>query len=64
MSDATIAALLTERTGYVARNLPDRVKAVDEELARLGYKVAPEKATAPEPRTTSAPKPRGRKAGA
>lgn len=57
-----IDALLREREGYVARGLPDRVKAVDAELAALGHKVAPEKATAPAPETTAAPKPRGRKA--
>jgi len=62
MSDATIASLLTERAGYVARGKTDRVKAVDAELAALGHKVAPEKATAPAPETTAAPKPRGRKA--
>lgn len=64
MSDAMIAALLEERRGYVARNLPERVKLVDAQLAALGHKVAPERATAPQPETTSAPKPRGRKAGA
>lgn len=57
-----IDALLREREGYVARGLPDRVKAVDAELVKLGHKVAPEKATAPAPETTSAPKARGRKA--
>lgn len=57
-----IDALLREREGYVARGLADRVRAVDAELAALGYKVAPEKATAPAPQTTAAPKARGRKA--
>lgn len=60
----TIAALLTERSGYVARGLTDRVKLVDAELAALGHKATPEKATAPEAQTTAAPKPRGRKATA
>jgi len=64
MSDALIAALLDERRGYVARGLSDRVKLVDAELAALGHKGAPEKATAPEARTTAAPKPRARKASA
>ena len=64
MSDAIIAALLEERRGYVARNLPDRVKLVDAQLAALGHKIAPERATAPEPRTMTEPKPRGRKASA
>lgn len=62
MSDAMIAALLEERRGYAARGLTDRVKLVDAQLAALGHKAAPERATAPEPRTTAAPKPRGRKA--
>lgn len=62
MSDAIIAALLEERRGYVARGLTNRVKAVDAELAALGHKVAPEKATAPKAETTAAPKPRSRKA--
>ena len=60
----TIAALLEERRGYVVRNLPDRVKAVDEQLARLGYKApaAPSTAQAPAPEKAVAPKPtRGRK---
>lgn len=34
----TIAALKRERSGYVARGLFDRVKAVDGELKRLGHK--------------------------
>ena len=61
-----IAAYLEERRGYVARNLPERVKLVDAELARLGYKVAPEAAVqAPAPERATQPKPsRGRKAGA
>lgn len=62
----TIAALLEERRGYVIRNLPERVKAVDAELARLGHRVAPESATqAPAPERATQPKPsRGRKASA
>lgn len=64
MSDAMIAALLEERRGYVARGLTDRVKLVDAQLAALGHKAAPERATAPEPRTMAEPKPRGRKASA
>jgi len=46
--DPMIAALLRERAGYVAFGKPDRVKAVDAELKRRGYK---------EP--TKAPKGRG-----
>lgn len=62
----TIAALLDERRGYVARGLSDRVKAVDEQLARLGHRVAPEAAVqAPAPERATQPKPsRGRKATA
>lgn len=36
--EATIQALLVERAGYVQRNLPARVKAVDQALEALGYK--------------------------
>jgi hypothetical protein len=36
-TDAQIAALLRERVGYVRYDKPDRVKAVDAELERLGY---------------------------
>ena len=32
-----IEALLEERRGYVMRNLPDRIKAVDAALRELGY---------------------------
>ena len=62
----TIAALLEERRGYVARGLSDRVKAVDEQLARLGHRVAPKAAVqAPAPERATQPKPsRGRKATA
>ena len=61
-----IAAYLDERRGYVARGLTERVKLVDAELARLGYKVAPEAAVqAPAPERATQPKPsRGRKASA
>jgi len=37
-NDQMIAALLAERVGYVRRNLPARIKAVDDALAALGYK--------------------------
>lgn len=65
-AQAEIDALLDERRGYVMRGLPDRVKAVDEQLARLGHRVAPEAAVkAPAPERAAQPKPtRGRKAGA
>jgi hypothetical protein len=32
-----IEALLQERAGYALRNLPSRIKAVDEALRELGY---------------------------
>ncbi len=35
---AYILALMYERKGYIARNLPDRVKAVEDELQRVGAK--------------------------
>lgn len=37
--DAVVAGLLTEREGYIARGLDDRVAAVDAELKRLGAAV-------------------------
>ena len=66
-AQAEIDALLEERRGYVIRGLADRVKAVDEQLARLGHKAAPAPSTAQAPAAERAvaPKPsRGRKAGA
>ncbi|WFF07248.1 hypothetical protein O7622_01205 [Micromonospora sp. WMMD1076] len=39
--ETLIAALRRERAGYVQRNLPDRVAAVDAELSRLGVDPAP-----------------------
>lgn len=39
MSHAFITALLAERHGYVMRNLPERVAAVDARLASLGHQV-------------------------
>ena len=64
--DDIVAALLEERRGYVARNLPERVKLVDAELARLGHKAAPQAAVqAPAPERAAQPKPsRGRKGSA
>ncbi len=43
---ALVEALLRERQGYVVRDLPDRVAAVDAELSRLGHVVE----DAPKPR--------------
>jgi hypothetical protein len=38
MTESLIKALLEERAGYVAQSKGDRVRAVDEQLAFLGYK--------------------------
>lgn len=35
-TDALIAALRAELAGYLRRGLPERAKAVEQELARLG----------------------------
>lgn len=37
----SIANLLAERRGYVARGLDERVKDVDEQLRRYGHEAAP-----------------------
>lgn len=47
-----IQSLLRERAGYVLRDLPDRVAAVDAELARLGHVTAAD--TSPTERAVSA----------
>ena len=39
MNEAFVPALLEERRGYVIRDLPDRVAAVDVELAKFGVAV-------------------------
>ena len=57
MSDNRIRALLEERRGYVLRNLPERIAAVDAELAALGYR---ETTTASPAENAAAPKPRKR----
>lgn len=66
MDTQLIEALLLEREGYVRRNLPDRVKQVDEALRAAGYKSASAKvetATAePEVETASKPAPKKRTA--
>lgn len=46
MSTQYINALLEERRGYVMRGKTERVREVDEELTRLGYK--PAKVSEPE----------------
>jgi hypothetical protein len=63
MNTKLIEALLLEREGYLRRNLPDRVKAVDAELSAAGYKKAApavETATA-DPVVEQASKPAARK---
>jgi hypothetical protein len=54
MKNHQIMALLSERNGYVRRNLPKRVAEVDQVLGKLGHIV--ETATA-EPQTEQANKP-------
>ena len=59
-----IEALLSEREGYVRRNLPDRVKQVDEELARNGFShkyLKPIETAASETKVEMATVKRGRK---
>jgi hypothetical protein len=47
-----IQALLVERAGYVARNLPKRVASIDEALKSAGYQ--PKEVASVEPRTETA----------
>jgi hypothetical protein len=59
-----IEALLLEREGYVRRNLQDRVKQVDEELARNGFShkyLKPIETAASETEVETATVKRGRK---
>jgi hypothetical protein len=59
-----VAALLRERAGYVASGKDDRVKEVDEQLQKHGYKseesspearkTPPQERTAERPRETTA----------
>ena len=63
MNTQIIEALLIEREGYVRRNLPDRVKQVDDALRHAGYTkttASVETATA-EPVVERASKPATRK---
>lgn len=60
MSENRIRALLEERRGYVLRDLPDRVAAVDAELTRLGYQPAREAAATGPAETATAPRARKR----
>lgn len=62
MNTHLIESLLQEREGYVRRNLPDRVKQVDEALRNAGYKSAPKVETATaEPEVETAAKPATKK---
>jgi hypothetical protein len=51
-----ISALLIERAGYVSRNLPKRVAAVDEALAALGHKTSKVETASYEPTIETATK--------
>lgn len=63
MNNQLIEALLIEREGYVRRNLPDRVKQVDEALRAAGYtkSTAPIETATAEPVAERASKPATRK---
>lgn len=66
MNTQIIEALLIEREGYVRRNLPDRVKQVDEALRNAGYTKtsAPVETATAEPVVERAAKPATRKRAA
>ena len=51
-----VKSLLIERAGYVARNLPKRVAAVDDALAQLGHKTTKVETASYEPTTERATK--------
>lgn len=57
MNSQLIEALLTERAGYVARGLTDRVKQVDAALVAAGYKTSKIETAAVEPEVETAAKP-------
>lgn len=63
MNTQLIDALLIEREGYVRRNLPDRVKQVDQALRDAGYTKtsAPVETATAEPVVERAAKPATRK---
>lgn len=63
MNTQLIDALLIEREGYVRRNLPDRVKQVDQALRDAGYSktIAPVETATAEPVVERAAKPATRK---
>ena len=55
MSSKEIQSLLTERAGYVARGLKDRIASVDDALRVAGY-VKEVASVLPPAETASAPK--------
>ena len=66
MNKSLIDALLEERRGYEVRGLKDRIKAVDEQLAALGFVSKSSKpvevaSVEPEVEVAAAPKVRRRK---
>lgn len=63
MSKALIEALLAERHGYVLRNLPERVAAVDARLSSLGYHLTETATIEPQMETAARKKPIRRKKG-
>lgn len=52
-----ISALLVERAGYVARNLPKRVASCDAALEALGHKASKREAATIEPTVERASQP-------
>lgn len=66
MDTKIIEALLIEREGYVRRNLPERVKQVDDALRAAGYTKtnAPIETATAEPVIERAAKPATRKRAA
>lgn len=60
-TDPVVAALLRERAGYVQRDLPERVAAVDAELKARGHEVSSAEAA---PSAPAGKAPAGRKAPA
>lgn len=63
MSKALIEALLAERHGYVLRNLPERIAAVESRLASLGYHLTETATIEPQTETATRKKPTRRKKG-
>jgi len=56
--EVLIAALLRERAGYEARDLPERVEQVNEQLKLAGYKSDSEEARKVPPQARTAERPR------